>query len=286
MSSSRRFTSPRGRKLTGLAKKHPLAGPLIHLPATIDGWPRLLAERPSRVLVADGDPDTVAGTAFVLAGAGYRVSTASTASETLRALRRESFDLIILGEALGKSPGMDVLRTIRARGDSGGFETPRESTTVVVTVDGALPSVDEQRHHALVEGADDVLVRPFSARELLLRAGALLRRVARMPPEPPHAFRIGVLEVDFAGHDVMVNGEIVDLTPTELGVLRILADRVGKLCTRELLNGARSGPGRQASRRGVDMQISRMRRKLGPAGELIENVRGEGYRLRRLPPQP
>ena len=283
MSSSRRFTSPRGRKLTGLAKKHPLAGPLIHAPVTIDGWPRLLADRPSRILVADGDPDTVAGTAFVLAGAGYRVTTASTPNETLRALRRESFDLIILGEALGTAPGIDVLRTIRARDDRGRLETPRESITVALTVDGALPTVDDQRHHALVEGADDVLVRPFSARELLLRAGALLRRMARIPAEPPNVFRLGMLEVDFDGHDVTVNDEIVDLTPTEFGVLRILADRVGKLCTRESLNGARSGPGGHLSRRGIDMQISRMRRKLGPAGELIENVRGEGYRLRRVP---
>lgn len=233
--------------------------------------------------MADGDPDTVAGIAFVLAGAGYRVTTASTVPETLGALRRETVDLLILGEALGTSPGIDVLRTIRASGGSGGFETATESVPVALTVDGALPAVEEHRHHALLEGADDVLVSPVSARELLLRARALLRRMARFRAELPSVFRLGMLEVDFDGHDVMVNDESVDLTPAEFCLLRILADRVGKICTREVLNGARRRPGGQPSRRGIDMQISRMRRKLGPAGQLIENVRGEGYRLRRLP---
>lgn len=244
-----------------------------------------MAERPSGVLVADGDPENIAGTAFVLAGAGYRVSTASTPTDTLRALQREPFDLLILGDALGNSRGIDVLRTIRGRDDRcGRAGAGRESIAVALTVDGATPTAEEQRHQALVEGADDVLVRPFSARELLLRTGALLRRAARLPAAPPNVFRTGMLEIDFDGHEVLVNGDGVHLTPSEYDVLRILAGRAGRLCTREILKAGRGGADGLESPRGIDMQISRLRRKLGPAGTLIENVRGRGYLLRRPAP--
>lgn len=280
MSSNRRFTSPRGRKLTGLAKKYPLPAPieveLAASPQRIDIAPAL----PRRILVADGCSDTAAGTAFVLARAGYRVSTAATAVEAMQALARERFDLVLIGLALGSASGIQLLRSIRSQPRPTELRTNAGLVRIVMTLDCEPDHREETRYLALADGADDVLVRPFDARELLLRMLVLLRR-ADLPSEAPaDLFRSGALSIDFAGHQVSVGGRRVDLTRSEFTLLRALVERKGHLCSRDALNAVRATGAKPITGRGIDMQISRMRRKLGAAGEMIENVRGEGYRLR------
>lgn len=285
MTSSHRFTSPRGRKLTGLAKKHPLSA----FPATpaIKG-----AEEPStfpianaggHILLADGDLDAVAVDAFALAAAGYRVSTAATAREVLQMLDRERIDLVLIGATLGTTPGLALLRQIRTRDRRLARGMPDGFTAVAMMFAGAGAASDDERHRALEAGADDVLLRPFPARELRLRCVALLRRVARSPTPSPDVFRMGALHIDFGGHQVTLDQATIDLSPSEFAILRRLAERVGQLCTRAELHGARQSTTTNAGR-SIDMQISRIRRKLGVAGDLIENVRGMGYRLRRVRP--
>ena len=279
MSSNRRFTSPRGRKLTGLAKKYPRpASPALDLAVSAD-WLGGASALPRRVLVADGCPDTAAGTAFVLARAGYRVTTTATAVEALQALGRERFDLVLLGDALGNESGMQILRSIRMHARAAEMRTDPGAVRIVMTLECERPRYEETRYRALANGADDVLIRPFEPRELLIRIVVLLRRADTKREDTGDVQRVGPLLIDFAGHRVMVDEQPVELTRSEFMLLRALVEHRGQLCSRAALNAVRSADARPAAGRGIDMQISRMRRKLGPAGEMIESVRGEGYRL-------
>lgn len=281
MPPNRRFTSPRGRKLTGLAKKYPRPPAAeLHLAVSPD-WLDSSAALPRRVLVADGCSDTAAGAASVLARAGYRVTTASASVDTMHALARERFDLVLLGDKLGNQSGMQVLRSIRSHARAAELRTDPGAVRIVLTLECERPRYEETRYLALANGADDVLVRPFDARELLIRVVVLLRRTNAKREDGLDLLRLGPLCIDFAGHRVTMDGDAVRLTRSEFILLRALVERRGQLCSRAELNAARSGDTNPGTGRGVDMQISRMRRKLGPAGEMIENVRGEGYRLRR-----
>lgn len=280
MASSRRFTRPQGKKPTGVAKNHPrpVAVALV-APDEDRGTPPLLPPAARRILVADANAEAIASIAFALAGVAYRVSTVLTADELLRALRRERYDLIVLG-APGGARGIDVLRELRGHFRPEVFGTQTENVAVVMTIDGNDEDHEAQRYVALAQGADDALVTPFNARELLLRVASILRRAPNPPADAPDAFRLGNLYIDFAGHHVMVEDDVVHLTRKEFALLRILARHVGHVCDRARLSTSadteRSTPGRT-----TDMQISRLRRKLGVAGAMIENVRGEGYRLER-----
>lgn len=231
------------------------------------------------MLVADGCPDTAAGTAFVLARAGYRVTTTATAVEALHALGRERFDLVLLGDALGNESGMQILRSIRMHARAAEMRTDPGAVRIVMTLECERPRYEETRYRALANGADDVLIRPFEPRELLIRIVVLLRRADTKREDTGDVQRVGPLSIDFAGHRVMVDEQPVELTRSEFMLLRALVEHRGQLCSRAALNAVRSADARPAAGRGIDMQISRMRRKLGPAGEMIESVRGEGYRL-------
>lgn len=285
MPSSRRFTRPQGKKLTGVAKKHPR--PVGPARAKSDGrggssahGPRV----PRRILVADADTEAVAGTAFALAAAAYRVTTVLSADEALQALRRERYDLIVLSATLGASSGIDVLRTLRSLARPDVFGTQTESVGVVMILDGREEDLDAEGYRALAHGADDVLARPFSSRELLFRMAAILRRAANTPASSRDVVRLGELYVDLAGHNVMVEDEIVDLTRGEFALLRVLIENAGRLCTRARLSGS-SDDAKRIPSRTIDMQISRLRKKLGSAGRMVVNVRGEGYRLERVRPR-
>ena len=285
MPPSRRFTRPQGKKLTGVAKSH--ARPALVVRLTPDGRrssPVPSARGARRILVADVHAEAVATTAFALVGAAYRVSTVLTADETLRALRRERYDLIVLGAMLGEGRGIEILRTLRSHTRPDVFGTQTQSVGVMMLLDEHATDREALRDLALSQGADDVLTRPFSARELLLRTASILRRATNAPADSPDVFRLEELYIDFAGHHVMVEDEIVDLTRKEFALLRTLADNVGQLCTRSRLGG-RVDDSPAIPSRTIDMQISRLRRKIGTAARMIENVRGEGYRLDRVRPR-
>jgi two-component system phosphate regulon response regulator PhoB len=127
-------------------------------------------------------------------------------------------------------------------------------------------------------GADDYVVKPFSTRELMLRVRAVLRRNAEQTPKGT-TISIGELVIDTERHLVRVSGEEVLLTSTEYKLLMHLAERLGRVQSREILLQNVWGYNYFGDTRTVDTHLTRLRTKLGAAGEMIKTVRGFGYKM-------
>jgi two-component system phosphate regulon response regulator PhoB len=223
-----------------------------------------------RILVVDDEADIVALIVYHLAKAGYRVSTAATGTDGLEAARRERPALVILDLMLPGLSGYDVLEQLRA-------SEPTKGVGVLMLT----ARVEEpDRVRGLVLGADDYLTKPFSPQELVLRVGAILRRMAMPSSAPSDVLAIGPIHIDRSEHRVRVDGSAVDLTPTEYKLLLTLAERRGRVQARGHLLETVWDAAPDIQTRTVDMHVQRLRAKLGTAGNLIETVRGFGYRLR------
>jgi len=224
-----------------------------------------------RVLVVDDERDITALVAYHLAKAGYRVTTATTGPAALDAARTEPPDLVVLDLMLPGRSGYDVLEELRGR---------EETRTVGVILLTARKD-EADRIKGLTSGADDYLTKPFSPEELVLRVGAVLRRL-RSPAATSggSVLRIANISVDRAAHTVSVDGKLVDLTRIEYRLLLILGERRGRVQSRPQLLETVWEAQSDIQTRTVDMHVQRLRSKLGDAGELIETVRGFGYRLK------
>jgi two-component system phosphate regulon response regulator PhoB len=129
-------------------------------------------------------------------------------------------------------------------------------------------------------GADDYVTKPFSPRELLLRVKAVLRRT-RDEESAKRVLKVGAISIDSERHIVAVNGDEVVLTTTEFKLLNTLASRLGRVQNRERLLKDVWGMSHIGDTRTVDTHITRLRTKLGEAGEMIKTVRGFGYKMER-----
>jgi two-component system phosphate regulon response regulator PhoB len=223
-----------------------------------------------RVLVVDDEPEIVALVAYHLAKAGYRVSTASSGQDALELARRERPALIVLDLMLPGMSGFDVLESLRAD------DTTRDVAVLMLTA--RREEVDRIRGLSL--GADDYLTKPFSPQELVLRVAAILRRTSQPQVANADVLTVGPIRIDRAALAVTVDEQPVDLTPTEYKLLMTLAERRGRVQGRGHLLETVWDAAPDIQTRTVDMHVQRLRAKLGPAGDLIETVRGFGYRLR------
>jgi two-component system phosphate regulon response regulator PhoB len=234
-------------------------------------------ERPhgERILVVDDEPDIVALVAYHLAKSGFRVSTASSGTDAVDLARRERPALVVLDLMLPDLSGFEVLERLRTD------EATQQVAVLMLTARREEPD----RIRGLSLGADDYLTKPFSPQELVLRVGAILRRIAATASVPPDdVLVVGALRIDRAAMVVDVGGRRVELTPTEFKLLLTLAERRGRVQARGHLLETVWEAAPDIQTRTVDMHVQRLRTKLGEAGELIETVRGFGYRLRA--PQP
>lgn len=222
-----------------------------------------------RVLVVDDESDIVALVAYHLAKAGFRVSTATSGTDALEQARRELPSLVVLDLMLPGMSGFDVLEAIR-RNDS-----TRQIGVLMLTAKQEEPD----RLRGLQLGADDYLTKPFSPAELVLRVQAILRRMGTMPARDD-LLRIGDITVNRSAHSVEVSGKAVDLTPTEYRLLILLAERRGRAQARSNLLQVVWDAAPDIQTRTVDMHVQRLRTKLGSAGDLIETIRGFGYRMK------
>jgi two-component system phosphate regulon response regulator PhoB len=225
----------------------------------------------ARILVVDDEPDIVALVVYHLAKAGFRVSSATTGSDALQLATRDRPALIVLDLMLPGLSGFDVLQRLR--------EDERTAKVAVLMLTARKDEPDRIR--GLQLGADDYLTKPFSPQELVLRVTAILRRIAGSD-DPSEVLRVGPLEIDRTAHQVRVNGHEVELTPTEFKLLLILTERRGRVQARAHLLETVWDAAPDIQTRTVDMHIQRLRTKLHPAGDLIETVRGFGYRLKSV----
>jgi two-component system phosphate regulon response regulator PhoB len=230
-------------------------------------------EPAQRVLVVDDEPDIAGLVAYHLAKAGYRVTTAGDGTEALARARAERPDLVVLDLMLPGRSGLDVLADLRR------VDETRHIGVILLTA----RREEQDRIAGLSLGADDYLAKPFSPQELVLRVGAVLRRLAAAPVAAGGTISAGGVRLDPGAHRVTVDDEEIELTATEFKLLRLLMERSGRVQARsDLLETVwQAQPDIQT--RTVDMHVQRLRTKLGPAGDCIETVRGVGYRF-RVPP--
>lgn len=178
-------------------------------------------------------------------------------------------DLIILDLMMPKKNGMDVCREIRM-----------ESNVPIIMLTAKSEEID--RVLGLELGADDYIVKPFSAREVVARVKAVLRRFVMQESEPAQVLRYGNLEININNYDVRLNGERLPLTPKEVEILQLLASHPGKVFTREKILSLVWGYDYYGDTRAVDTQIKRIRQKVQmdeAIGWEIKTVYGVGYRF-------
>ena len=228
-----------------------------------------------RVLVVDDEPDIVALVAYHLVKAGYRVSTSSNGAEAVAQARQDRPSIIVLDLMLPGMSGFDVLEQLRAD------DSTRDVAVLMLTARKDEPD----RIKGLSLGADDYITKPFSPQELVLRVGAILRRIQQGQQQAGDTLRVGPIAIDRAAHRVSVDGRDLDLTPTEYRLLLTLAERRGRVQARAHLLETVWEAAPDIQTRTVDMHVQRLRTKLESAGELIETVRGFGYRLKAAQPR-
>jgi two-component system phosphate regulon response regulator PhoB len=224
----------------------------------------------SRVLVVDDEADITALVAYHLAKAGYRVSTTSNGADALRAAREERPDVVVLDLMLPVMSGYDVLQELRR------LEETRDVGVILLT----SRQEEADRIKGLTLGADDYLTKPFSPAELVLRVGALLRRLASPAVAGGSTLSADSLVIDRSAHQVTMDGRALDLTATEYKLLLTLVERRGRVQSRPQLLESVWDANPEIQTRTVDMHVQRLRTKLGPLGDQIETVRGFGYRFR------
>jgi two-component system phosphate regulon response regulator PhoB len=222
------------------------------------------------VLVVDDERDLVDLLAHHLKGAGFDVVTATCGREALEIAVRTPPDLILLDIMLPDVQGTDVMKHLR--------KEPATASVPVIFLTARGEEVDRVVGFEL--GADDYVVKPFSARELVLRVQALLRRSAGEDGESGKVVERGRVRIDPARHEARIGGHGVDLTPTEFRLLRYLMERPGRVLSRDRLLHHVWGADVYVTDRTVDTHVKRLRSKMGDAADLVETVRGVGYRFR------
>ncbi len=227
-------------------------------------------EPAQRVLVVDDEPDIAGLVAYHLAKAGYRVSTAADGGEALARARVERPDLVVLDLMLPGRSGLEVLADLRRADET------RQIGVILLTA----RKEEQDRIKGLSLGADDYLAKPFSPQELVLRVGAVLRRLAATPVAAGGILAAGGVRLDPGGHRVTVQDIEIELTATEFKLLRLLMERAGRVQSRTDLLQTVWQAQADIQTRTVDMHVQRLRTKLGASGECIETVRGVGYRFR------
>ena len=231
-------------------------------------------ETPPRLLVVDDDADIRTLLAEQLGKAGFTVSTAANGAEMRQALERERVDLVVLDLNLPREDGLTLCRDLRAR-----------SGLPVIMLTARSGPID--RIVGLEMGADDYVPKPFEPRELVARIRNVLRRTGAAPL-PLEATGSG--RATFGGwtfdlekrHLVDSAGRVVSLSGAEYRLLRAFVAEPNRVLTREYLVARSSGRPYSSQQRAIDLQISRLRHKLGDdlaEASLIKTVRNEGYVL-------
>lgn len=215
-----------------------------------------------RILLVEDDRMIAEGVRKALRGEGFAVDWVQDGEAALTAAGSETYDLMLLDLGLPKRDGLEVLRTLRARGNA--------LPVLIVTARDAVAD----RVKGLDAGADDYLVKPFDLDELGARMRALIRRQAGRCES---VIRHAGLTLDPAGHQVTLDGAPVALSAREFALLEALLARPGAVLSKAQLEEKMYGWGEEIGSNTVEVYIHALRKKLG--ADLIRNVRGLGYMI-------
>ncbi|HEY3257072.1 MAG TPA: response regulator transcription factor [Polyangiaceae bacterium] len=220
-----------------------------------------------KVLVVEDNPKVARFLRRLLTDEGLVADACADGDEAVRQAKNGIYDLVLLDWMLPGQDGLAVCRELRRSGSN--------VPVLMLTARGEL----RERVLGLKSGADDYLVKPFEVEELVARIHALLRRT-----QGARRLNLGGMELDLEKRCVVVDGLPVSITGRELDLLLHLAHRVNEVVTRtELLARIWQMPFDPGSNV-VDVQVRRLREKLGTRAWMVETVRGVGYRLRSEPP--
>ena len=222
----------------------------------------------SKVLVVDDEPEAVELVEFNLRQAGFSVATAADGADALNKARTLQPSLIVLDLMLPEVDGLEVCKMLR--------RDPATASIPIVMLTAKAAEID--RVLGLELGADDYVTKPFSPRELVLRVKKLLQR-DRTSQEDQDRLSFGDLHLDVPRHIVTWRGKSIDLTATEFKLLTILAQRRGRVQSREQLLRDVWEYNNLVDTRTVDTHMRRLREKLGQASKFLDTVRGVGYRF-------
>ena len=231
-------------------------------------------EDTAHILVVDDDARLRALLQRFLTEQGFRVSTAENAAAARAALADMAFDLLVLDVMMPGETGLELTAALRAEG--------QEVPILMLTARGA----PDDRIAGLEQGVDDYLAKPFDPRELALRIRTILRRAAPAPAAP-HSLapmQIGNRWFDIERAELRGPDGIIRLTGGEAQLLQALARRAGDILSREDIGEALGTP--DAGERAIDVQVTRLRRKLEPdprEPRFIQTIRHRGYVLRPGP---
>jgi len=220
------------------------------------------------ILIIEDEKDLAELLAFNLKNEGYHPVIALDGISGLAAARRNSPDLVLLDLMLPGMPGMEVCKVLK--------QDAKTAAIPVIIVTAKSEEIDQVIGFEI--GADDYIAKPFSNRILLLRIKAVMQRTSA-PRVDAKVCKIGPLTIDTDRHLIIFGNEEIELTPIEYNLFTTLAEKLGKVHSREELLRIVWGYTYTGDTRTVNTYITKLRAKLGTAGDLIKTVRGFGYKL-------
>ncbi len=228
-----------------------------------------MSKQGASILVVDDEREILRALQRSLTAYGYKVFTARSGEEAIEALARHRSDLLLLDLLLPGISGLEVVRRVRAA-----------SNVPIIVL--SVKEAEHDKVEALDLGADDYVPKPFGMNEVLARIRVALRHVARVQTGTEPRFQAGPLEVDFAARRVLVNGQQVQLTPTEYELLKIFITHRGKILTRQMLLQELWGAEAHARMHSLHVYVAQLRQKIEPVPEqpqFIITIPGVGYRF-------
>ena len=206
---------------------------------------------------------------YTLETSGFEARGFSDGAQFFKGLEEKKPDLILLDIMLPGEDGLEILKKLKKNSDTSGIPV------IMVTAKGA----EYDKVLGLDAGADDYIAKPFGMMEFVARVRAVLRRSGNETQQAVHEYTAGKLKIQVEQHQVTVDGKNVVLTLKEFEVLRYLLENRGIVLTRNQLLEHIWGYDFDGETRTVDVHIRTLRQKLGEAGDIIETVRGVGYRI-------